>query len=146
MAPAAAARDAPAWNGPYEVTFHADQKNGTSVAAHQPEKTYTSRYVFNTDCPADGCVAKIVDGPRSKNMGMDQPMEFSWNGNQWEQSSDWKWDCRRADGSVAWSPARSDVNYMPKPDGSLSGIFHTQILSGECRGSIDIPVSAAPAS
>ncbi len=37
------------------------------------------------------------------------------------------------DTTIEWSPARADVRYMPQPDGALSGIMHTEILSGTCQ-------------
>lgn len=145
LAPAAQAGGVPAWNGPYAVTFHVDQKSGTSIAASQPEAAYTRTYVFATDCSSGDCVATIVDGPPSKNLVVPQPMSFTWDGTQWEQTNTWKWDCLRPDGAIEWNPADSIVNYVPQADGSLSGVFRTDITRGECQGSVQIPVSAVPA-
>ncbi len=145
VAPTAHAGGTPAWNGPYAVTFHVDQKTGTSIAAGQYEAAYTKNYVFITDCSSGSCEATIVDGPPSKNLVVPQPMSFTWEGTQWGQSSRWQWDCLRPDGTVEWNPARSIVNYVPQSDGSLSGVFRTTITRGECEGSVDIPVSAIPA-
>ena len=44
VAPAASADPAPNWAGWYKITFHTDQKSGTSVAAKQSEQPYTAWY------------------------------------------------------------------------------------------------------
>ena len=49
------------------------------------------------------------------------------------------------DTTIEWDPARSDVRYTPQPDGSLAGTMHTEILSGTCRGTLDINMTAEPA-
>jgi hypothetical protein len=46
------------------------------------------------------------------------------------------------DTSIQWNPAHSTVRYAPQPDGSLSGVMHTEILSGACQGTIDMDMRA----
>jgi hypothetical protein len=46
------------------------------------------------------------------------------------------------DTSIQWNPARGETRYTPRPDGSLSGTMHTQILSGACQGTLDINMTA----
>ena len=46
-APPAHADPAPQWNGWYRVTFHVDQKSGSSMAAGQPEEPYTVSYHYD---------------------------------------------------------------------------------------------------
>ena len=49
-APLSAAEPAPNWNGWYRITFHTDQKSGSSLAAKQSEEAYTASFQFTTDC------------------------------------------------------------------------------------------------
>ncbi|HEY2399331.1 MAG TPA: hypothetical protein VGI23_03200, partial [Steroidobacteraceae bacterium] len=44
LSPAAFAGQASAWNGPYLLTFAANQKTGTSMAARQPETAQRASY------------------------------------------------------------------------------------------------------
>ncbi|EUA18784.1 putative secreted protein [Mycobacterium kansasii 662] len=57
----------------------------------------------------------------------------------------WKWDCLLPDGTIEYDPAKSIAAYTPGPHGILTGVFHTDITSGACKGNVDMPVSAKPA-
>ncbi len=57
-----------------------------------------------------------------------------------------KWDCLLRDGTIEYDVAKSITAYTPGPNGVLTGVFHTDILSGACQGNVDMPVTAAPAN
>jgi hypothetical protein len=141
VAPAAAADDTAQWDGMYKVTFHTDQKTGTSIAATQQETPYTAAYTFKTDCSSGKCIASVVDGPTPKD-NVAQSVTFDWTGAQWTRSQSWNWDCQHPDGTITYDPAYSLTNYVPQPDGSLAGTFQTTISTGDCQGTVSIPVSA----
>ncbi|OMC44998.1 hypothetical protein A5745_14080 [Mycobacterium sp. IS-2888] len=140
--PSVASGDTPSWNGDYAITFIVGPKDGTSVAASQPEVQYTDTYTFHSSCASGKCVATIVGGPPPRNPTVPQPVQFTWDGSSWTQASDFQWDCMMPDTSIQWSPARGTTRYTPQPDGSLSGTMHTEILSGPCQGTLDINMTA----
>ncbi|MCV7229409.1 hypothetical protein [Mycolicibacterium komossense] len=144
IAPFASADDTAYWDGMYKVTFHVDQKSGTSIAATQQETPYTATYTFKTDCSSGKCVAAVVDGPTPKD-NVAQSVAFDWTGSQWTRSEGWKWDCALPDGTITYDQAYSLTNYIPQPDGSLTGTFQTTISTGACQGTVSIPVSAVAA-
>jgi hypothetical protein len=126
------------------MTRYADQKTGTSLAARQPENAFTDVYLFAARCSATTCVATNVGGPSPKNPTIPQPARYTWDGAEWVEVVSWQWDCLTRDGGpVEWNPARSQVTYLPQPDGSLKGIWHTDIYSGACQGTVEMPVAAA---
>lgn len=141
LAPTTSA-DSPSWNGQYAITFIVGPKAGTSIAAGQPEVQYTDTYTFSSSCTGGKCTATIVGGPPPRNPTVPQPVQFTWDGSSWTQTSDFQWDCMMSDETIQWNPARSDVRYTPQPDGSLSGTMHTDILSGACQGTLDINMTA----
>ena len=143
-APSASAAPAPPWDGWYEVTFHADQKTGSSAAAAQSEEAYTAWYKFSTDCSSGTCVASVVDGPTPKD-NVPKATTFTWNGTQWTRSETWRWDCLLPDRTITFDSASSVTNYTPQPDGSLKGTFGTNIGAGDCQGTVYIPLTAVPA-
>ncbi len=143
-APAAQADETPFWGGWYKITFHTDQKSGTSIAASQPETPYTASYKITTDCSSGACIASVVDGPTPKD-NVAQSTTFEWTGSQWSRSNSWRWDCGLPDGTITYDPANSVTTYTPQPDGSLAGTFTTTIASGACQGTVTIPLTAAPA-
>lgn len=145
FAPAAVADPAPAWNGWYKITFHTDQKTGTSTAAKQGEQAYTAWYKFATDCSSGACFASVVDGPTPKD-NVPQSNRFEWTGTQWTRSETWRWDCLLPDRTVTFDPATSVTNYTPQSDGSLTGTFGTNIGGGACQGTVYIPLTAVPAA
>ena len=57
-----------------------------------------------------------------------------------------KWDCLLPDGTIENDPAKSITVYTPGANGILTGVFHTDIASGACKGNVDMPVSAKPAA
>ncbi|MFM9034220.1 MAG: hypothetical protein ACKOQ4_08030 [Mycobacterium sp.] len=136
--------DPASWNGWYRITFHTDQKSGTSSAAKQSEEPYTVSYKFATDCSSGTCVASIVDGPATKE-NVTQSTTFTWNGAQWSRTNNWRWDCLLPDRTITFEPASSVTTYTPQSDGSLTGTFATNIGSGDCQGTVYIPLTAAPA-
>jgi hypothetical protein len=140
-APAASA-DQPSWNGTYAITFMVGPKSGTSMAVGDPEVQHTDTYGFRSSCTGGKCVATIISGPPPSNPTVPQPVQFTWDGSSWRQVSDFQWDCMMPDTSIQWNPARADVRYTPQPDGSLSGVMHTEILSGACQGTIDMDMKA----
>lgn len=144
-APAAAADPAPDWNGWYRITFHTDQKSGTSTAAKQSEEAYTASYKFATDCSSGTCVATVVDGPAAKD-NVTAATKFDWTGTQWSRTNTWRWDCLLPDRTITYDPASSVTTYQPKADGSLTGTFATNIGSGACQGTVYIPLTAVPSA
>ena len=145
LAPAAFAAD-PAWNGKYQVTFAGTAKTGTSVAAAKPEGNSVVDYGFSSSCSTGTCVATVYDAPPAKNPYIPRPITYTWNGSQWVRTTTWQWDCQLPDGTIEYDPAKSVVAFTPGADGTLSGVFHTDITSGTCHGNVDMPVSAAPAN
>jgi hypothetical protein len=144
VAPIAQADETPYWGGRYKVTFHTDQKSGTSIAATQSEAPYTVGYMFTTDCTSGECVASALDGPTPKD-NVSPSTKFDWTGSRWSRSSSWNWDCQLPDGTITFDPANSVTNYVPQSDGSLAGTFQTTISSGACQGTVSIPLTAVPA-
>ena len=142
-APPAHADPAPQWNGWYRVTFHVDQKSGSSMAAGQPEEPYTVSYRFGTDCSSGTCQAAVLNGPGAKD-NVEQSVKFDWTGTQWSHTNGWRWDCLLPDGTITFDPARSVTTYSPQPDGTLTGTFATNIGSGACQGTVYIPMTAVP--
>ena len=141
--PAASADPAPNWNGWYKITFHTDQKSGTSLAAKQSEEPYTASYKLSTDCSSGTCVASVVDGPAGKTNVTDST-KFDWTGTQWSRTNSWRWDCLLPDRTITYDLASSVTNYVPQADGSLTGTFATNIGSGACQGTVYIPLTAVP--
>jgi hypothetical protein len=137
-----ATADTASWNGEYAITFMVGPKSGTSVAAGQPESQYTDTYTFSSSCANGKCTATIVGGPAPRNPTVPQPVQFSWDGSSWTQSSEFQWDCMMPDTTIEWDPARADVRYTPQPDGTLSGTMHTEILSGACQGTLEMNMTA----
>jgi hypothetical protein len=146
VSPTAFAGQASAWNGPYLLTFAANQKTGTSMAARQPETAQRATYSFTSSCSTGVCVAMVNDAPAPKNQYMQQSVQYGWNGSQWVQQMNRTWDCPLLGGFVEHDPARSITALTPGPNGALTGVFHTDIVSGACRGTVDMPVSATPVS
>lgn len=150
LAPVAQADEPPPLRGDYALTFHTDQKTGTSAAASQYEVAYKRNYAFATVCSPEGCSASIVDGSAPKIAGSPQPLTvdpdnpspFHWDGQQWVQTTRWQWDCLWPDGTVEWNPATSRVTLKPDGDGVFTGIFSTDISRGVCEGTVNIPVTA----
>jgi hypothetical protein len=143
-APQAAADHIVTWNGKYVLTHSADAKTGTSMAAKQRELAHRGSYTISTSCSSSVCIATVNDPPPPRNQYMPKWMEFVWNGGEWVRDMDWKWDCLLPDGTIEYDPAKSVTVYEPGPDGILTGDFHTDIFSGACKGTVDMPVTAAP--
>ena len=143
VAPTASAEPAPNWNGWYRVTFHTDQKTGTSVAAGQSEEAYTAWYNFGTDCSSGTCVASVLEGPVPKE-NASKATKFDWTGTQWSLTDNWRWDCLLPDRTITFDPASSVTTYTPQADGSLKGTFSTNIGGGACEGTVYIPLTATP--
>ena len=143
VTPVAHADPAPNWNGWYRVTFHTDQKSGTSMAAGQSEEPYNVSYRFGTDCSTGTCQAAVLDGPGAKD-NVVQSVNFDWTGTQWSHTNSWRWDCLLPDGTITFDPARSVTTYSPQSDGTLTGTFATNIGSGACQGTVYIPLTAVP--
>lgn len=133
------------WNGRYQMVTYASQKAGTSAATHQRESDFGATFTLATECSVTKCVATVIDGPKPTNPTIPQPTRYVWNGSEWASTYDWLWDCFLGDGQKTWSPATSWAFYAPQPDGSLRGTWHTDISDGPCRGSVVMPVAAAPA-
>ena len=146
LSPTAFAGEASAWNGPYLLTFSANQKTGSSVAARNPEHAERASYSFTSSCSTGVCVATVSDAPSPTNQYTQRSVQYAWNGSQWVQQTNWKLDCPVLGGIVEHDPARSTTALTPGPNGALTGVFHTDVLSGACKGTIDMPVSATPVS
>jgi hypothetical protein len=130
------------WMGRYAMVTYASQKGGTSVAVRQPETDFSAVFTMSTSCAAV-CVATAL-GPQSSNPTVPHPLRYTWDGQQWKSSYEWSWQCS-VNGESHWSPAQSFTFYTPQADGSLRGIWHTDISAGPCRGSVVMPVAAYPA-
>ena len=140
-APMAHADETPFWGGWYKITFHTDQKSGTSIAATQQETPYTAWYKITTTCSGGKCVASVIDGPTPKD-NVVQSVTFDWTGSTWSRANSWNWDCLRPDGTTTLDPANSVTTYTPQSDGTLAGAFTTTIDGGACQGTVSIPVTA----
>ena len=133
------------WNGRFQMTTYASRKAGTSPAARQPETDFGAVFALATACSFDTCVATVVDGPAPGNPTIPQPIRYTWNGTGWATTYDWLWDCLIGGGQQKqWAHATSFAQYAPQPDGSFRGTWHTDISEGACRGSVVMPVVAAP--
>ena len=133
----------PVWTGKYSLVRYAVNKSGTSVAAGQAEPTFSADYVFATSCSSGTCVATATNGPAPKNPTLPQPSHYTWDGTRWVEHFDFQWDCYMGEGvPKVWVPAKSWAFYAPQPDGSLRGTWHTDINSGPCRGTVEMPVAA----
>ncbi len=143
FAPTAAADPAPDWSGWYRITFHTDRKSGTSAAAEQSEEPYTAWYRFATDCSSGSCSASVLDGPSPKD-NVSAETDFEWTGSQWSRTNSWRWDCLLPDRTLTFDSASSVTTYTPRPDGSLAGMFATNIGAGACEGTVYIPLTAVP--
>jgi hypothetical protein len=144
LVPAAMAAEEPSWNGQYLLTLSANKKTGTSMAASQPELPQLMSYTFSSSCSSNVCVARVTDAPPAKNDYIPRPIEYTWNGSQWVREITWKWECLLPDGTIEYDPAQSVTTYTPGSIGILTGTFHTDISSGACQGTVDMPVSAQP--
>lgn len=143
FAPTASAADA--WSGRWSLLRYAAQKTGTSLAARQPEPDFSDEYVFVTKCEYERCLATVVEGPQPKNPTLPQPPQYTWDGTRWIHVYDWQWDCYMGEGvPKVWAPARSWAFYTPQPDGTMRGRWTTQIVSGPCVGTVEMPVAAFP--
>ena len=134
------------WNGQYILVLSANAKRGTSIAASQPEYARQANHAISSNCSAGVCIASVNDPEPPKNESMPQSVEFRWNGSQWVREMSWNWDCLLPDDTVEYDPAKSITVYTPGPNGVLTGVFHTDISSGACKGNVDMPVSASPAA
>ena len=144
-APVAHAAPQP-WNGRYQMVTYASQKAGTSPATHQREADFGAVFTLSTACSVTTCVATVIDGPKPTNPTIPQPTRYTWNGSEWATTYDWLWDCFLGAGNQKqWSKATSWAFYTPQSDGTLRGTWHTDISDGPCRGSVVMPVAAAPA-
>ncbi|CAJ1580675.1 hypothetical protein [[Mycobacterium] wendilense] len=132
------------WTGQYSMVTYASQKGGTSVAARQSEADFGAVFVVSTSCSGGTCVA-TTHGPASSNPTVPNPLRYNWDGQQWKATYDWVWQCAADSPESQWSPARSFTYYAPHSDGTLRGMWHTDIASGACRGSVVMPVAAIPA-
>lgn len=133
------------WSGRYLMVTYASQKGGTSPAARLPEPDASAVYTVTTSCAGGRCVATAI-GPASANPTVPNPLSYSWDGQQWKIAYDWVWQCPVGGaGQSQWSPAESFTYFTPQPDGSLRGMWSTDIASGACRGNVVMPVAAFPA-
>lgn len=144
LAPAASASEVAAWNGEFILTLSTNAKSGTSIAATQSEFAHRTKVFITSTCSGGACVATVTNPPPPKNDSMPRSIDFTWNGSQWVREMAWKWDCLLPDGTVEYDPAQSITVYTPGQYGILTGVFHTDIASGVCKGNVDIPISAKP--
>ena len=141
--PIAQGDPAPNWSGNYKVTFHTDQKSGSSMAATQSEEPYSATYQFSTDCSSGSCVASAIDGPTPKD-NVSKAVKFDWTGSQWSRTNNWRWDCLLPDRTITYDPATSVTTYLPQADGSLTGTFQNHHQLGCLPGHGDDSVTAVP--
>lgn len=146
LASPAFAGEVASWNGQYILVLSANAKTGTSIAASQNELAHRGSYAISSTCSANVCTATVNNPPPPKNDSLPATVEFIWNGSQWVREMSWKWDCLLPDGTIENDPAKSITVYTPGANGILTGVFHTDIASGACKGNVDMPVSAKPAA
>ncbi|OBK27394.1 hypothetical protein A5634_23045 [Mycobacterium asiaticum] len=146
LAPLALASEVASWNGEYVMVLNANAKSGTSVAASQPEFAHRTSVSITSSCTAGVCIATVNNPTPPKNESMPRTIEFTWNGSQWVREMSWNWDCLLPDGTIEYAPAKSITVYTPGQYGILTGVFHTDIASGACKGNVDMPISAKPVS
>lgn len=144
LTPVAHAGEVASWNGQYLMVLGTNAKSGTSIAAGQNEPAHRTNVSLTSTCNAGGCVATVTNPAPPKNESMPATVEFTWNGAQWVREMNWKWDCLLPDGTIEYAPAKSITVYTPGQYGILTGVFHTDIASGACKGNVDMPVSAKP--
>ena len=119
--PAPVARaDLPAWNGKYSLVRYAAQKTGTSLAARQPEPTFSDDYDFATKCSATACVATVSGGAKPKNPTLPQPPEYTWDGAKWVHIYDWQWDCYMGEGRAETMESSTVVGVLHATAGRLT--------------------------
>ena len=112
------------------------------MAAGQPEQQHTETYGFQSSCASGKCIATITSGPPPSNPTVPQPVQFTWDGSSWTQSSDFQWECMMPDETIQSNPAHADVRYTPQADGSLAGTMRTEISSGACQGTVEMNMTA----
>ena len=123
---------------------YASQKAGTSPATHQREADFGAVFTLSTACSVTTCVATVIDGPKPTNPTIPQPTRCTWNGSG-EPPPTGCGTASLGDGNQKqWSKATSWAFYAPQADGTLRGTWHTDISDGPCRGSVVMPVAAAP--
>jgi hypothetical protein len=133
------------WNGRYSFVSYAAEKSGTSLAARQNELDFSDEFSVVTNCSTGRCIATVSGGPAPKNPTLPHPPRYTWDGAKWLRIYDWKWDCFQGPGAPkVWTPARSVAYYIPQTDGSLRGVWRTDIGGGPCGGSVEMAVSAFP--
>ncbi len=127
------------------MVTYASQKAGTSPTVRQPESDFSAVFTMTTSCSTGACVATAT-GPASSNPTVPNPLTYAWDGQQWKTVYDWVWQCPLgAAGQSQWSPARSFTFFTPQSDGTLRGMWSTDIATGACRGNVVMPVAAQPA-
>lgn len=142
---AVAGAELPAWNGTWSLVRYAAAKSGTSLAATQHEPDFRDDYTFVTSCSAVACVSTVVDGPKPANPTLPLPPRYTWDGTRWVHIYDWQWDCYMGEGvEKVWRPARSWAYYTPQADGTLRGVWTTEIDGGPCAGTVVMDVAAFP--
>ena len=135
------------WNGTFSLLRYAASKTGTSMAARQPEPDFSDVYLFSTDCSTGTCVSTVLDGPKPDNPTLPLPPRYTWDGARWVHVYDWQWDCYLGEGvPKQWNPAHSVAYYTPQADGTLRGVWRTDIDGGPCGGSVIMNVAAFPVS
>jgi hypothetical protein len=102
--------------------------------------------LVTSSCATNVCVAKVNDAPAPVNQYAQQTGTYSWNGSHWVEQTTSKYACPLLGGLVEYDPARSITALTPGPNGALTGVFRTDIVSGACKGSIEMPLTATPYS
>nr|WP_157226489.1 hypothetical protein [Gordonia soli] len=134
-----------AWDGQYSLKRFAATKTGTSLAARQPEPDFADTYTFVTTCTDGRCVATVVAGPTPENHTLPRPPRYTWEDGSWVHRYDWEWDCYQGPGKPKiWAPAHSLAVYTPRADGTLDGVWRTEIDHGPCAGTVIMAVAAYP--
>lgn len=143
LAPNAVAAAEPSWNGQYRDVVC--QRENRHQHGGQPARVSTQSELHVQLALRVRCL-HCHRGRRSatKNEFIPRPIEYTWNGTQWVREISWQWDCLLPDGTIEYAPAKSITAYTPGQYGILTGVFHTDIASGTCKGNVDMPVSAKP--
>ena len=127
---AAHADPAPGWNGWFRITFHTDQKAGTSIAAHRPRSPAASGTSSRRTARRAVHVRRPWSPDRIRRTTSRSRRSSTGTGRSGHTPAAGDGTALLPDGTITYDPASSVITYSPQPDGSLTGTFATNIGSG----------------
>ena len=127
----------------YTMVSYASQKDGTSVAARQPETDFSAEFVFVSACSS----ASASPPPSTAQPLRTRPFRGR-NGTPGTETIGSTFMTGIGIASAATVPRSGARQHRGRPypaaGRSLHGTWHTDIASGVCRGSVMWPVAAYP--